>query len=61
MPIRCTRHCGEPRFDLAVRLLLPQHDRAASIEADDVKRNIADIDTVVATVASDLLDTAVLL
>jgi hypothetical protein len=32
------RRCGEPRFDLAARSLLPQHDRAALIEANDVER-----------------------
>ena len=31
------RHGGEPRFDLAARPLLPQHDRAVSIEADDLE------------------------
>jgi hypothetical protein len=38
------RICGEPRFDLAARQLVPQHDRAALIEADDVKRILATID-----------------
>ena len=31
------RHIGEPRFDLATRPLLTQNDRAAAIEADNVK------------------------
>jgi hypothetical protein len=39
------RHVGKPHFDLAARPLLPQHDRAASIEADDVERILANIDT----------------
>jgi hydrophobic/amphiphilic exporter-1 (mainly G- bacteria), HAE1 family len=30
-------HIGQPRFDLAARPLLPQHDCAALIEADDVE------------------------
>ena len=33
-----------PCFHLAARLLLPQHDRPAAIEADDVKRVLANID-----------------
>jgi hypothetical protein len=38
------RHIREPRFHLTSRPLLPQHDRAALVEADDVKRVLADID-----------------
>ena len=35
---------GEPRFHLAARPLLPQHDAAAAILADEVERVLADID-----------------
>jgi hypothetical protein len=35
---------GEPRFHLATRPLLPQHDGAARILAHDVERVLADID-----------------
>src|ERR1700757_4854685 len=38
------RHIGEP-FNLATRPLLTQHDCTAAIEADDVERVLADIDT----------------
>ena len=38
------RHVGKPRFDLAALPLLPQHDRATSIEADNVERILANID-----------------
>src|SRR5712664_4375818 len=38
------RSIGEPRFHLATRPLLPQHDRAARIVAHDVERVLADID-----------------
>jgi hypothetical protein len=38
------RHIGEPRFHLATRPLLPQHDGAARIVAHDVERVSADID-----------------
>jgi hypothetical protein len=55
------REVCEPRFDLPARPLLPQHDCAALIEADNVKRILADIDAIVATVAFDLLDMTVLL
>ena len=34
----------EPRFHLATRPLLPQHDGAARIVAHDVERVLADID-----------------
>jgi hypothetical protein len=37
-------HVGKPRFDLAARPLLPQHDRTALILANEVKRVLADID-----------------
>ena len=39
------RHIGQPRFDLATRPLLTQHDCTAAIEADDVERVLPDIDT----------------
>ena len=51
MPIRqrgmdqATQYIGEPRFHLATRPLLPQHDGAARIVAHDVKRILPDIDT----------------
>jgi len=38
------RHIGEPRFHLATRPLLPQHDSAARIVTHDVERVLADID-----------------
>src|SRR3977135_2056049 len=38
------RYIGEPRFHLATRPLLPQHDGAARIVAEDVERRLADID-----------------
>jgi hypothetical protein len=38
------RQVGEPRFHLAARPLLPQHDAAALILANDVERVLADID-----------------
>ena len=38
------RHVGEPHIHLASRPLLPQHDRAAGIKADNVERVLADID-----------------
>jgi hypothetical protein len=34
----------EPRFDLAALPLLPQRDRATSIEANNVERILADVD-----------------
>src|SRR5229473_1239503 len=37
------RYIGEPRFHLATRPLLPQHDGAARIVAHDVERVLADI------------------
>ena len=37
-------YIGEPRFHLATRPLLPQHDGAARIVAHDVERVLADID-----------------
>src|SRR5450756_12790 len=38
------RHVGEPRFHLATRPLLTQHNRAALIVAYDMERVLADID-----------------
>ena len=38
------RYIGEPRFHLATRPLLPQHDGAARIVAHEVERVLADID-----------------
>src|SRR6202035_16187 len=38
------RYIGKPRFHLATRPLLPQHDGAARIVAHDVERVLADID-----------------
>src|SRR5467141_4568679 len=38
------RYIGEPRFHLATRPLLPQHDGAARIVAHDVERVLADVD-----------------
>ena len=38
------RHIGEPCFHLATRPLLPQHNRAAGIKANNVERVLADID-----------------
>jgi hypothetical protein len=39
------RHIGKPCFDPATRPLLTQHDCTAAVEADDVERVLADIDT----------------
>src|SRR5690348_17069173 len=38
------RYIGEPRFHLATRPLLPQHDGAARIVAHDVERILTKID-----------------
>ena len=38
------RYVGEPRFHLATRPFLPQHDGTARIVAHDVERVLADID-----------------
>jgi hypothetical protein len=38
-------HVGKACFNLATRPLLTQHDRTAAIEADDVERVLANIDT----------------
>jgi hypothetical protein len=38
------RHVDKARLDLAAWSLLPQHDRSALIEPDDVERILADID-----------------
>src|SRR3974390_2608990 len=43
-PNQARRPIGEPRFNLATRPLLPQHDRTAPIVAHDVERVLADID-----------------
>jgi hypothetical protein len=37
-------HVGEPRFDLAARPLLPQHDGPTSIQANNMERVLPDID-----------------
>jgi hypothetical protein len=60
MPIRHGGIVGEPRFDLAARPLLANDDRAASIEANCVERILANMMPIVAMVAIDLLDMAVL-
>jgi hypothetical protein len=44
MPIRQGGILAEPRFHLATRPLLPQHDGAARIAAHEVERVLADID-----------------
>jgi len=44
------RHVREPCFDLAARPLLPQHDRATPVEADDVERVLPISMPIVATV-----------
>ncbi len=54
------QHVGKARLDLAAWPLLPQYDRSALIEPDDVERVLADIDPMVVTVEFDLLDMAVL-
>src|SRR6201991_1212860 len=41
---QATRYIGEPRYHLATRPLLPQHDGAARIVAYDVERVLADVD-----------------
>src|ERR1700694_4576879 len=38
------RHIGKPRFRLAARPFLPQHDGTVLIESNDVERILADID-----------------
>ena len=38
------RHIGKSSFNLATRPFLPQDDRAALVEADDMERVLADID-----------------
>jgi hypothetical protein len=43
-PDQTRRHVHEPCFDLAARPPLPQHDRAAPVEADDMERVLADVD-----------------
>jgi hypothetical protein len=41
---QATRYIGEPRFHLATRPLLPQHDGAARIVALNAEQVLADID-----------------
>ena len=36
--------CSRAVLDLAARPPLPQHDRAAPVEADDMERVLADVD-----------------
>jgi hypothetical protein len=55
------RDIGEPRFHLATRPLLPQHDGAARIVADYVERVFADIDANHGDCAFELLGHGVLL
>ena len=43
--VRLRQRHAKPRFDLAARQLLPQHDRAALIQTHDVKGVLADIDS----------------
>src|SRR5215470_6821155 len=52
---------SEPRFDLAARPLLPQHDAAAPILADEVERILADIDPDYGDFAIEFLGHGVLL
>jgi hypothetical protein len=37
-------HIREPSFHLATRPLLPQYDRTALIETNDMERVLADVD-----------------
>ena len=39
-PDQAWPYIGEPRFDLAARPLLPQHDAAAPILADEVEQHL---------------------
>jgi hypothetical protein len=55
------RYVGKPPFDLTACTLLAQHDRAALIEADTWNEFLPMSMPIVATVASDLFDMAVLL
>src|SRR5436190_562267 len=52
---------GEPRFHLAARPLLPQHDAAAPILANEVERVLADIDADHGDFAIEFLGHGVLL
>ena len=52
------QHVRQPNLDLAARPFVAHDDRAASIEADAVKRVLADVDAMVATVWSVLRGTA---
>jgi hypothetical protein len=52
---------SEPRFDLAARPLLPQHDAAAPILADEVERILADINSDYGDFAIEFLGDGVLL
>jgi hypothetical protein len=45
MPIRYDGRVGKPCFYLAAGPLLAQYDRATPIQAHDVERVFADIDT----------------
>src|SRR6516162_8047870 len=60
-PDQARLQVGEPRFDLAARPLLPQHDAAAPILADEVKRILGDIDPDYGDFAIELLGHGVLL
>ena len=55
------RQVGKPRFHLAARPLLPQHDCAALILANEVERVLADIDTDHGDCAIEFLGHGVLL
>src|SRR6516162_8234845 len=52
---------GKPRFHLAARPLLPQHNAAAPILADEVERVLADIDADYGDFAIEFLGHGVLL
>ena len=43
-PDQARRHVRKSCLDLAARPPLPQHDRATLVEADDMKRVLADVD-----------------
>src|SRR5215470_12171207 len=60
-PDQAWPYIGEPRFDLAARPLLPQHDAAAPILADEVERILADIDPDYGDFAIEFLGHGVLL
>src|SRR5947209_6867122 len=60
-PDQARPHVGEPRFHLAARPLLPQHDTAAAILADEVERVLADIDADDGDFAIEFLGHGVLL